>query len=98
MRRWEDLDPDVQEERGSCTMMLLIYFWIMVIMLLRNAQEGSSRVRIPSGRVEAGAECGVAAGATGAGHVARKSLRKKLGINFCNIHSFKLGFRHCFVR
>lgn len=52
-------------------MMLLICFWIMVIVLLWNAMEGSSSMRIPSGRVMADAECGV-----GAGHVARKSLLK----------------------
>ena len=34
MRRRDVLDPDVREERGNCTMMLLIYFWIMVIVLL----------------------------------------------------------------
>lgn len=75
----EVLDPEMREERGSCTMMLLIYFWITVIVLMWNAQEGSSRVRVPSSRVKASAECGVDAGVTMRAtlHIRRRSLPKE---------------------
>ena len=46
------------------------------MVLLWNDQVGSSSMKIRSGRVMADAECGVGAGGTCAGHVARKSLLK----------------------